>query len=128
MKKSTLSKLERKSKKRQNIEAVNAATKYEDHFYYEYDKPLVINEKCKILEIFVKDDEDEEYSSFNDEKTVRIVFKDKDEDEKMKRDYIMRDRVPYTMDIRTNLSLFDFEDELIKCESEEDIEDLQQDY
>ena len=32
------------------------------------------------------------------------------------------------MDIRTNLSLFDFEDELIKCESEEDIEDLNLDY
>lgn len=127
MKKSALSKLERKSKERQNVEAVNAATKYEDHFYYEFSKPLVINDKCKILEIFIREDEEEEYSPFNDEKTVRIIFKEKDEEIK-RSNYIIGNRVPYTMDIRTNLSLFDFEDELIKCESEEDIEDLNLDY
>lgn len=127
MKKSALSELERMSKERQNVEAVNAATKNEDHFYYEFDKPLVINDKCKILEIFVREEEEEEYSSFNDEKTVRIIFKEKDEEIK-RSNYIIGNRVPYTMDIRTNLSLFDFEDELIKCESEEDIEDLNLDY
>lgn len=114
-------------KRRQNNVAMQLATREEDHIYYEPKNPLVINEENKVLEIFVKRDEEDEYeevASFDTEKVIRIVFKDKDESERNIVQEFNSEKVPYSIDIHTYLTLDEFERALSKCNSEEEIEDL----
>lgn len=109
-------------KKRQNKVAMQSATRDEEHIYYEPKYPLVINEENKVVELYViRDEEDEEMTSLNKEKTIRIVFKDKDECENLTSN---SEKVPYVIDIHTYMSLEEFEKALSKCNDEEEIEDL----
>ena len=124
--------LKRMTKSQRNEMAVEAATKTKDHFYYDYEYPLVINKDLKIEEIF-RLKEDEEYNenynyyneddeesiqpSFENNNVIRIVFKNKEISQKEKQQFIM--------DINSELTLEEFEQKLLKCEDESDIEDLE---
>jgi hypothetical protein len=118
------------SKKRQNELAIENATRDEDHIYYDYKTPLVINEDSKILEVFVKkdyEDEEDEIPSYEEVRVVRIVFKDKEESETRKSLFNnMSEKVPYTLDIVTSKTLEEIEEALCSCENEEDIEDIEE--
>lgn len=125
--------LKRMTKSQRNEMAVEAATKTKDHFYYDYEYPLVINKDLKIEEIF-RLKEDEEYNenynyyneddeesiqpSFENNNVIRIVFKNKEKSQKKQQ---------FIMDINTELTLEEFEQKLLKCKDESDIEDLQED-
>lgn len=127
--------LKRMSKRQMNEMAVEAATKTKDHFYYDYEYPLVINKDLKIEEIFRLKEDEEEYNknynyyneddeesiqpSFENNNVIRIVFKNKEISQKEKQQFIM--------DINTELTLEEFEQKLLKCKDESDIEDLQED-
>lgn len=126
--------LKRMSKRQMNEMALEAATKTEEHIYYDYEYPLIINKDLKIEEIF-RLKEDEEYNenynyyneddeesiqpSFENNNVIRIVFKNKEISQKEKQQFIM--------DINSELTLEEFEQKLLKCKYESDIEDLQED-
>lgn len=127
--------LKRMSKRQMNEMALEAATKTKDHFYYDYEYPLVINKDLKIEEIFRLKEDEEEYNknynyyneddeesiqpSFENNNVIRIVFKNKEISQKEKQQFIM--------DINSELTLEEFEQKLLKCKDESDIEDLQED-
>lgn len=127
--------LKRMTKSQRNEMAVEAATKTEDHIYYDYEYPLVINKDLKIEEIFRLKEDEEEYNenynyyneddedsiqpSFENNNVIRIVFKNKEISQKEKQQFIM--------DINSELTLEEFEQKLLKCKDESDIEDLQED-
>ena len=127
--------LKRMSKRQMNEMALEAATKTKDHFYYDYEYPLVINKDLKIEEIFRLKEDEEEYNknynyyneddeesiqpSFENNNVIRIVFKNKEISQKEKQQFIM--------DINSELTLEEFEQKLLKCKEESDIEDLQED-
>ena len=127
--------LKRMSKRQMNEMALEAATKTKDHFYYDYEYPLVINKDLKIEEIFRLKEDEEEYNknynyyneddeesiqpSFENNNVIRIVFKNKEISQKEKQQFIM--------DINSELTLEEFEQKLLKCKYESDIEDLQED-
>ena len=124
--------LKRMSKRQMNEMALEAATKTKDHFYYDYEYPLVINKDLKIEEIFRLKEDEEEYNknynyyneddeesiqpSFENNNVIRIVFKNKEISQKEKQQFIM--------DINSELTLEEFEQKLLKCKEESDIEDL----
>lgn len=125
--------LKRMTKSQRNEMAVEAATKTKDHFYYDYEYPLVINKDLKIEEIFRLKEDEEEYNknynyyneddeesiqpSFENNNVIRIVFKNKEKSQKEQ----------FIMDINSELTLEEFEQKLLKCKYESDIEDLQED-
>ena len=127
--------LKRMSKRQMNEMALEAATKTKDHFYYDYEYPLVINKDLKIEEIFRLKEDEEEYNknynyyneddeesiqpSFENNNVIRIVFKNKEKSQKKQQQFIM--------DINSELTLEEFEQKLLKCKYESDIEDLQED-
>ena len=92
--------LKRMTKSQRNEMAVEAATKTEDHIYYDYEYPLVINKDLKIEEIFRLKEDEEEYNenynynyyneddeesiqpSFENNNVIRIVFKNKEKSPK----------------------------------------------
>ena len=127
--------LKRMTKSQRNEMAVEAATKTEDHIYYDYEYPLVINKDLKIEEIFRLKEDEEEYNenynyyneddeesiqpSFENNNVIRIVFKNKEKSQKKQQQFIM--------DINSELTLEEFEQKLLKCKDESDIEDLQED-
>lgn len=125
--------LKRMSKRQMNEMALEAATKTEEHIYYDYEYPLVINKDLKIEEIFRLKEDEEEYNknynyyneddedsiqpSFENNNVIRIVFKNKEKSQKEQ----------FIMDINSELTLEEFEQKLLKCKYESDIEDLQED-
>lgn len=127
--------LKRMTKSQRNEMAVEAATKTEDHIYYDYEYPLVINKDLKIEEIYLlkeyeeeynenynyynEDDEDSIQPSFKNDNVIRIIFKNKEKSQNEKQQFIM--------DINSELTLEEFEQKLLKCKDESDIEDLQED-
>lgn len=120
-------KLKGMSKERQNEIAVNMSVKDADHIYYDFNNPLVINSESKVMEIFVlRDEENEEVesvvTSLDVPKTVRIVFKDECPKYTEQRD--TGDPTAYTMDIITTMSLEEFQDRLVLCDNDSDIEDI----
>ena len=126
--------LKRMTKSQRNEMALEAATKTEEHIYYDYEYPLVINKDLKIEEIFRLKEDEEEYNknynyyneddeesiqpSFENNNVIRIVFKNKEKSQKKQQ---------FIMDINTELTLEEFEQKLLKCKDESDIEDLQED-
>lgn len=120
-------KLEGVSKDRQNEIAVNMSVKNNDHIYYDFNNPLVINSESKVMEIFVLEDEEDEevniiVTTLDVPKTIRIVFKD--ECPRYTEQRISGDPTPYTLDIRTTMSLEEFQDRLVLCNDDSDIEDI----
>lgn len=127
--------LKRMSKRQMNEMALEAATKTEEHIYYDYEYPLIINKDLKIEEIFRLKEDEEEYNknynyyneddeesiqpSFENNNVIRIVFKNKEKSQKKQQQFIM--------DINSELTLEEFEQKLLKCKEESDIEDLQED-
>lgn len=114
------------SKRMKNIAAMQSATRDEDRIVYDSKKPLIINDEDKISEIVIVDNEeleDEVISELDTEKTIRIIFQDKDN--VVKKEFSMQEKVPYTMDIHTYISLDEFEALLAKCKTIEAIEELQ---
>ncbi len=127
--------LKRMTKSQRNEMALEAATKTEEHIYYDYEYPLVINKDLKIEEIFRLKEDEEEYNknynyyneddeesiqpSFENNNVIRIVFKNKEKSQKKQQQFIM--------DINSELTLEEFEQKLLKCKDESDIEDLQED-
>lgn len=125
--------LKRMSKRQMNEMALEAATKTEEHIYYDYEYPLIINKDLKIEEIFRLKEDEEEYNknynyyneddedsiqpSFENNNVIRIVFKNKEKSQKEQ----------FIMDINSELTLEEFEQKLLKCKYESDIEDLQED-
>lgn len=125
--------LKRMTKSQRNEMAVEAATKTEEHIYYDYEYPLVINKDLKIEEIFRLKEDEEEYNknynyyneddeesiqpSFENNNVIRIVFKNKEKSQKKQQQFIM--------DINSELTLEEFEQKLLKCKNESDIEDLE---
>lgn len=127
VKKSFEKKLKGVSKYRQNEIAVNMSVKDADHIYYDFNNPLVINSESKIMEIFVLNDEENEevenvVTSLDVPKTVRIVFKD--ECPKYTEQRGSEDPTAYTMDIITTMSIEEFQDRLVLCNNDSDIEDI----
>jgi len=120
-------KLKGVSKDRQNEIAVNMSVKNTDHIYYDINYPLVINSESKVMEIFVLEDEENEevnvmVTTLDVPKTIRVVFKD--ECPKYSEQRESGDATPYTVDIRTTMSLEEFQDRLVLCNDESDIEDI----
>lgn len=108
------------SKNRQNKLAMELATRSRNRIEYDSKNPLIVDEKNKVMEMYVIRDEEEEKSDLDQEKYVRVVFQDKEEDAK---DSLFGSE-PYAIDIHTYLSLSAFEKALARCNSEEEIESL----
>lgn len=112
-------------KEAMNNIAKENSTRSEDRIEYDVEHPLVINESTKILELGIHKDEydfgclEENYRG---RKVIRIVFKNEEYDylKRKKEDEVN----PYILDVSTRLSLEDFENQLSKCESEDEIMDL----
>lgn len=112
-------------KEAMNNIAKENSTRSEDRIEYDVEHPLVINESTKILELGIHKDEydfgclEENYRG---RKVIRIVFKNEEYDylKRKKEDEVN----PYILDVSTRLSLEDFENQLSKCESEDEITDL----
>lgn len=103
------------SKEEQNEVAMYLAVRNSDHIWYDPAQLLVINNKNLVEELQVIKDEDLEYL---DQRIIRVVFSDRVNNE------MAEEKAKYTLDITTSLSLRKFEEKLLKCNSEEDIEDL----
>ncbi len=119
------------TKKSQNEIAISNSVKEDNHIYFDYKTPLVINDNLKVMELFVLRDEDfdeendelEGYaSSFDTLKKVRIVFQD--ESKKYIEDRTDEDKMPYITDIFVILSLDELVERLSQCTDESDIEDI----
>ena len=112
-------------KEAMNNIAKENSTRSEDRIEYDVEHPLVINESTKILELGIHKDEYDFgclEESYRGRKVIRIVFKNEEYDylKRKKEDEVN----PYILDVSTRLSLEDFENQLSKCESEDEIMDL----
>lgn len=139
VKKNNEKKLEGVSKTRQNQIAVDMSVRDDEHIYYDYKNPLVVNSELKITEIFVVKDEEvdnlielededtEEVfgleSRFDTQKRVRIVFRD--ECPKYLENRSSADKTPYMIDITVAESLEEVEQRIMQCDDESDIEDIE---
>lgn len=119
------------TKKSQNEIAISNSVKEDNHIYFDYKTPLVINDNLKVTELFVLRDEDfdEENdelggvtSSFDTLKKVRIVFQD--ESPKYIEDRTDEDKTPYVTDIFVIISLDELVERLAECDDESDFEDI----
>ncbi len=119
------------TKKSQNEIAISNSVKEDNHIYFDYKTPLVINNNLKVMELFVLRDEDfdeekEELecctSSFDTLKKVRIVFQD--ENKKYIEDRSDEEKMPYITDIFVIISLDELVERLAQCTDESDIEDI----
>ncbi len=119
------------TKKSQNEIAISSSVKEDNHIYFDYKTPLVINDNLKVMELFVLRDEDfdeekeelESYtSSFDTLKKVRIVFQD--ENKKYIEDRSDEEKMPYITDIFVIISLDELVERLAQCTDESDIEDI----
>ncbi len=117
-------------------EAANEAAKEnserdENKIVYDRNHPLVIDKDTQILELSIVPDEDEDESIaymkrvrtlMNKEvrKVVRIRFKDMEAEYEKEED----EKNPYSIDINTTLTLEALESELLKCNSEDEVYEL----
>ena len=97
-------------KQKLNEEAISLSIRSEEKISYDSKFPLVINRRSKIKSIELKE-ENYEYG----EREVRITFKNN-------RGSAMK--VPYSIDIITELDLNEIEDRIIQMKYEEELEDL----
>ncbi len=105
-------------------EAVNEAAKEnserdENKIVYDKKHPLVIDKDTQILELSIVPDEDED-ESIAYMKRVRIRFKDMETEYEKEED----EKNPYSIDINTTLTLEALESELLKCNSEDEVYEL----
>lgn len=120
--------IEKEEKDKQNDYAVQRALRgKDDHIVYDVAFPLIISKEYKILEIYRKNEEDygesselgncKETISFKDEvpKTVILKFEPSPEE-----------KDGYKKEVSTSLSLEELEKELLNCNDEEDIDNLQE--
>lgn len=106
-------------KREKNKLASQYAVREENCIYYDEKYPLIVNDQIKIEKIYVKKEELENVqTSFNSlmPRMVRIEFLEND---------IAMKKLPFIMDLYTNLSLQQLEKRLIKCKNEQDIEDIE---
>lgn len=114
-------------KEANNELAKDYSTRTEEKIEYNKNYPLEINEDLKVIELGIhKDLYDEDFleSRGYGLKTIRILFEEKEKSTLKEMELEENENNQYFIDIMTTLSLDELEEQLSRCETEDEIMNL----